>query len=123
MGMSGISALIHTAARLELDFGLETLAITCPENAPGDCTLEIAGRFLLYSIGIYNEGIHVAASLLDATASPEHLLHCPDNEQGWELGTRFITSLEKYEVRSLVRPILVGDPYYHDPATCWIIAY
>ena len=77
MGATGLSALIRTGAVLENDLGLETLSIGCPENAPGDCAMETAGRFLLYTIGIHNEKIRVGASLMDSPAATQTLLRCP----------------------------------------------
>jgi hypothetical protein len=77
---------------------------------------------LFFTLNLDGERVSVGAQTMDQPGPPDTLLRTPDTGQGWELITRFITSLEKYEVRSLVRPILVGDPYYHDPATCWIIA-
>ena len=101
MGATGLSALIRTGAVLKNDLGLETLSIGCPENAPGDCAMETAGRFLLYTIGIHNEEIRVGASLMDSPAATQTLLRCPDSEAGWQLITRFVGALEQHEIKAL----------------------
>ncbi|MGA7880872.1 MAG: hypothetical protein WBL40_17015 [Terrimicrobiaceae bacterium] len=122
---SGISAMLRLGAGLELeaDVSLETLSIGQVGNSlAGAFELQTAGTFLCYVVAIRGAEVHVGASLMDSISEPEHLLRTADNETGWRLVFNFISSLEKYEVQSLERPILVGDPVYHDPATCWIIA-
>ena len=127
---SGLSALIRLGVSLELDSEntggcMTALSIGCPGNslAGGNtCELQIAGKFLLYAVSIRGEAVVVSVALLDGIADPEVLLRTPDTEAGWELIFKFISSLEKYEVKNLERPIQVGDPAAgHDPETCWII--
>jgi hypothetical protein len=81
--------------------------------------METAGRFLLYTVGLHNEEIRVGASMMDSPAASQTLLRAPDSEAGWELAARFIGALERYEVKSLMRPILVGEPGQPD---AWIVA-
>ena len=132
---SGLGALIRLGASVELDSNLQTIFIGapepgvytttfvgCPERCLGaDYELETAGHFLLYRIAIVSQGVHVSASPLDSINVPELLLKTEDNENGWRLALAFISSLEKFAVCSLERPILVGDPLLNDPAECWIV--
>ena len=117
----GISALIRVGAQLEIDWGLETLSIGCPENST-DCVMETAGQWLCYTIGLHHEEIRVGASMMDSPAASQTLLRAPDSEAGWQLAARFIGSLERYAVKNLERPIVVGDPITDDPQSCWIIS-
>ena len=105
--MSAISSLIRTGAQLENDWGLETLFITCPESST-NCEMQTAGRFLLYVISTHAEEVHTAVALMDSVAAPQTLLRVRDDTSGWELITRFVGSLERYEVKSLERPIMIG---------------
>ena len=107
---SGLSAMIRCAAALELDrenagATMETLSIGHAEGSY-DYVLEIAGAHLCYSVSMYGEEVRTGASLVDSISQPQTLLRTPDAESGWELVFRFISALEKYGVRSLVRPIL-----------------
>ena len=123
---SGLSALIKLGAGLELEAGvsLETLAIGRPHNSFAEgYELETCGQFLLYRITIAGAAeVHVAASLADSISDPEHLLRTQDNEAGWGLVFAFVSSLERYGVCSLERPIVVGNPVIHPPETCWVVA-
>jgi hypothetical protein len=123
MMTSGLSAMIRLAAALELDAEntgrcMETLSIGQTEGFSG-YVLEIAGAHLCYSIAIGGGQVFVGASLVDSISQPETLLQAPDSEQGWELVFRFISSLEKHEVKSLQRPIVFGTPGEPD---AWVIS-
>ena len=127
MGMmtSGLSAMIRCAAALELDAEnvgrcVETLSIGSAEDGSG-YALQIAGRHLCYMVTLCGDQVRVSAGLLDSTAAPEFLLTVKDCEAEWETVFHFVSSLEKYEVQSLERPIQVGNPVIHPPAECWII--
>ena len=135
---SGLGALIRLGASVELDSDLLTIFIGCPETAGAayrtnfvacsenrlgaDYELETTGNHLLYRVAIVGAEVHVCASLLDSIGVLELLLRTPDSEDGWRVAFAFISSLEKYQVQSLERPIAVGDPAIHDPSTCWIVA-
>ena len=117
--------MLRAGAGLELepDVNLETISIGAPPNSlAGNYELETCGRFLLYRIALAGAEVHVAAAPADSISPPEHLLRCPDSEEGWRLVFAFVSSLERYRVQNLERPIKVGDPVVHDPATCWIIS-
>ena len=123
---SGLSALIRLGASLELDSEntggcMTTISIGCPGNslAGNTCELEIAGKFLLYRVVIAGEAVVVSVALLDGVAEPEVLLKAKDTESAWETAFRFISALEKYEVRSLERPIMVGPVGEPD---AWIVS-
>jgi hypothetical protein len=128
---SGLSALVRLAAALELDREnagavLVTLSIgggvSSADDSPGDYAWEAAGAHLCYVVSIHGGEVRTAASLVDSVSQAQPLLRAPDTEQGWELTFRFISSLEKYQVHDLTKPIVVGNPAYDDPTTCWIIA-
>jgi hypothetical protein len=127
---SGLGALIRLGASVELDSDLQTIFIGCPTTAAytttfvgcpeghlgADYELETTGNHLLYRVAIVGAEVHVCASLLDSIGVPELLLKTPDSEDGWRLCSRFISALEKYEVRSLERPITVGNRSMMIPA-------
>lgn len=122
---SGISALIRAGAALELEPGvaLEALSIGAPHNSFAEgYELESAGTFLCYTIALRGAEVHVSAALMDSTAAPDHLLKTPDSEDGWRVVFAFISSMERYQVQSLERPITVGNPLIHPPETCWMVA-
>lgn len=117
--------MIRCGAGLELEPGveLETLSIGHPENSLADgYEMETAGAFLSYTIAIRGTEVHVFAALIDSISAPEFLLRIPDSEDGWRVAFAFISSLERYQVQDLTKPIQVGDPTIHDPHTCWIVA-
>jgi hypothetical protein len=128
---SGLSALVRLAASLELDAEntgrcMVTLSIGggvgSADDSPGDYVWVAAAAHLCCSVAIHGGEVRTAASLVDSISQPQTLLRAPDTEQGWELVFRFISSLEKYEVQSLERPIQVGNPVIHPPAECWIVS-
>ena len=89
---SGLSAMVRCAASLELDLpSLETLSIGAPQNslAGNFYELEIAGRWLCYTVSIVgSEHVLVSASLVDCVNPPELLLKARVTEPEWE---RFFT--------------------------------
>ena len=121
---SGLSAMVRLGAAFELDAEnrgacMETLLIGARENSFGNYELEIAGQWLCYDVRIVGGEVRTGASLVDSTGQPQTLLRAPDVESGWELIFRFISSLEKHEVKSLARPIVVGMPGEPD---AWVIS-
>jgi hypothetical protein len=85
-----------------------------------ECVLEIAGRWLLYRVALKNsEQVELSVAILDRAESPESLLHVRDDASGWQMILNLVEGLERYEVRSLRRPITVGVP---GSAACWVIA-
>ena len=119
MGNSGLSAMISAGAWLEHALGMETLSIGRAAVDDEDCVLEIAGRWLCYRVALHGPEVRTAASLMDGIAPPETLLRSPDTEGGWDTTRRLIASLECNQVKSLARPIEVGQ--VGDP-NAWIIA-
>jgi hypothetical protein len=120
---AGLSALIRLGAALELDAenegrSMEAISIGS-ENSQGTYALEIAGRHLCYTVTLCGEQARVFAVLLDSPTEPDLLLKVKDTETEWNTVFRFISSLEKYEVKSLERPIMsgpVGEP------DAWIVS-
>lgn len=109
--MSGLSSLISLAARLEVEHD-DMLTISIGDSAAADenHALEICGKYLCYRVAIRQSGIIVAASLMDAPAGePDLLLRAPDSADGWKIAGQLVATLEKYAVKSLVRPIQAGN--------------
>ena len=54
MGFTGLLAMIHAGAWLENEFSsIEVIAIGTSATAPaGDCTMEVCGRFLFYTVAL-----------------------------------------------------------------------
>jgi hypothetical protein len=122
---SGLSALIRLGASLELDSEnqggcMTALSIGAAHNSlAGNCELEIAGKFLVYVVSIRGEQVLVSAALLDGTEEPELLLRAKDAESAWETVFKFVSALEKYAVKDLTRPIVVGPVGEPD---AWIVS-
>jgi hypothetical protein len=122
---TGLSGLIRLAANAELESGvsLETIFIGAPPNSISEnYEWQACGSFLLYGVALAGAEIRVSAALLDSIGEPQFLLKMPDCEDGWRVAFAFISSLERYQVQDLTKPIQVGDPTIHDPHTCWIVA-
>ena len=80
--------------------------------------MEIAGKHLLFRIGLYGDEIRFAASVMDNVTPPETLLRTRDDTAGWQLVTRLAGALERAEIKSLEPPIEAGTP--GDP-DCFVI--
>jgi hypothetical protein len=121
MNSSGISALIHIGAQLENDFGMETLSIGSPAVGDADCILQIAAPWLAYEISLHGGAILLSAIPMDSAEPPDLLLRDKDTETGWATTRGVINALEKYQIKSLERPIeAAGDD--RDDANGWVIA-
>jgi hypothetical protein len=118
MNSSGISAMIQLGASLENDLAMETLSIGRDALSDEICVLELAGRHLLYRFGLRNDEVRLAVPPLDSAKAPD-ILHSPDTENGWRVVSRVIGAMEKHQIKSLQRPIKVGEP--GDP-DAWVIA-
>ena len=118
---TGISALVRLAACLELELpSLETLAIGQPGNslAGNYYELQIAGRWLCYTVDIVGGQVLVSASLADSVDEPEVLLKAHDTESEWLVVFHLISALEKAGVKTLARPI---EAITDDLEYSWII--
>ena len=121
-GSSGLSAMIAAAAAFETELGMETLSIRSLP-APGadpcrDCTMEICGRWLAYTVSLRGAEVHLSAVPMDSPAAPEFIVRLADSAGGWDTLRRLIASMGRHEVRSLQRPIEVGEPGEPD---AWVI--
>jgi hypothetical protein len=115
---TGIRAMIDIAVWLEDQFGMETIALGRSATDSADSALEIGGAWLLFRIALHGDEIRTAAAPMDTAAAPETLLRSPDDQNGWQVMRRLIGALERNGIKSLARPIAVGEP--GDP-DCWVI--
>ena len=110
MSGSGLPAMIHAGAWLANEFGsIEVIAIGSPPTAPaGDCTMEVCGQFLFYTVALYGPEIRLSAQPMDTGDAPDLLLRSRDNAAGWQTVRGVIAALERHEIKSLERPIEAG---------------
>jgi hypothetical protein len=86
-----------------------------------DCTMELAGDFLLYEITLTRSGVFLAATPLDDAGALERIFGFKDVSNDWATLQRLVRALEVNAIRSLhPRPLEVG--YDGDPRDRWIIA-
>ena len=111
--------MIQLGGSLENDLAMETLSIGRGALSGEICVLELAGRHLLYRVGLRNDEVRLAVTPLDNAEAPDTILHSPDTENGWQGVSRLIGAMEKHQIKSLQRPIKVGEP--GDP-DAWVIA-
>jgi hypothetical protein len=122
-GRTGLGAAIQMTARLELDFpGLMVLSIGRSATSDANTLLELGGRWILYEVLLLFGEVRLALALMDGVKAPEPILRSPDTVEGWDVVGRLIRSVETNEVRSLRRPIQVGNPVLDDPRNCWMIS-
>jgi hypothetical protein len=115
---SGVSAIVHTAVWFETDLGLEVLSIGRSTEADENCALETCGKWLAYHIALRGPEVRLAATLMDAVSAPETLLRTSDDETGWQTVKRLVTALEHNGIKTLARPIEIGEP---GNADSWVI--
>ena len=100
-------------------FDLEVLSIGRGADEPeGSCTLEVAGGHLFYAVTVGGGSVSVSAQVLDR-GGLEYLVRLADNADGWRTVCQLIAGLERGGVRSLQRPIRIGEPGNPDS---WVIA-
>jgi hypothetical protein len=111
MSGSGLPAMIHTGAQIANEFSsIEVIAIGAPPTAPaGDCTMEVCGQFLCYTVALYGPEIRLSAQPMDTGDALDLLLRSRDNAAGWETVRGVISALERHEIQSLARPIEAWD--------------
>jgi hypothetical protein len=120
---AGLSALIRIGAELEHEFAsIEVIEIGRPATGPEqDFTMQVCGRWLFYTVALYGPQIRLSAQPMDTGAAPDLLLRDRDNENGWQTARGVIAALERYEIKSLERPMeAAGDD--RDDANGWVIA-
>jgi hypothetical protein len=111
MGISGLSALIHTGAWLGNEFDMEAIACGRGAVSDEDCVLEICGKWLAYHIALRGAEVRLSATPMDTASAPELLLRAPDSRAGWETVRRLCAALEQHEIKALhPRPLEVGPP-------------
>jgi hypothetical protein len=124
-GKTGLSAAINLAVFCEDQLGMAVLGIG-PLSESGahpalDCTMELAGDFLLYEITLTRSGVFLAATPLDDAGALERIVGFKDVSNDWATLQRLVRALEVNAIRSLhPRPLEVG--YDGDPRDRWIIA-
>jgi|SRR6476620_7680422 hypothetical protein len=120
---AGLSALIRIGAELEHEFAsIEVIEIGRPATGPEqDFTMQVCGRWLFYTVALYGPQIRLSAQPMDTGAAPDLLLRDRDNENGWQTARGVIAALQRYEIKSLERPMeAAGDD--RDDANGWVIA-
>ena len=110
--------MIRLVVWLEDQHHMELISLGRSAAVEEDCVLEICGRWLLYCVALRAGEVRLAASLADAVSAPETLLRGRVDEFGWQTVHRLIAAMERNEIRSLCRPIEIGEPGTSD---CWVI--
>jgi hypothetical protein len=77
MGATGLSALIHLAAALEVDHGAETIALGRAAVDDADCVLETGGRHLAYRVALHGDGEVRTAAAFHTAGAPFALHYLP----------------------------------------------
>ena len=74
------------------------------------CKLEMSGRFLFYDVTLDGGWIFLSVALMDKGDPLESLVHFADGPEGWQNLAQLISAFERHNVKSLERPIEIGNP-------------
>jgi hypothetical protein len=72
------------------------------------CTLEAGSRWLLYTVTVNGGWVTLKLALMDQAQLPECVLIARDGDEGWRRVSSIIRCLEREEVKSLEKPIVLG---------------
>jgi hypothetical protein len=109
---SGIGAMVYAGAWCSHTLGLEVMSIgrSVEDNIKGeDYVLEMRGRFVAYRITLRGGWVSLYAAEMDAPEEFQLLINVGDGAEGWRTIARLIAALERYQVRSLAKPIEIGE--------------
>ena len=114
MSQTGLPAQIRLA--VDVSYALDSLHVfdigKDPDNEACDSLLEIHGQYLAYRVSLISGGlILLAVQLMDNGDPPEIILPADDTIAGWHTVQHVLVALEQNEIRSLARPIRVGDDF------------
>jgi hypothetical protein len=116
---SNIGALLRLGAWLEDSLKMEIHSIGRNGLDPEDSiTLEVFGKHLYFAIVVADDKLTLLAQELDSPNLPQVLVSLPDNIEGFRTLSRLLRSFERNEVKSLQRPIEVGEA---GSAEAWVI--
>ncbi|MGB7839615.1 MAG: hypothetical protein WBL40_16050 [Terrimicrobiaceae bacterium] len=116
----GVAAMVQLAAWCSRVFNLEVESFGRAGSAPKDtCKLEMSGRFLFYDVTLDGGWIFLSVALMDRGDPPESLVQFADGLEGWQTLGQLISAFERHNIKSLQRPIEMGDP---DCPGGWAIA-
>ena len=102
--------MVRVGAWLSHEFDLEILSCGRAGNAPQhSCKLELCGRHLLFDLTVDGSWLFTSVALLDRADPPESLLSVADGADGWETTRKLVAALEYNEIRSLTRPLEIGN--------------
>jgi hypothetical protein len=117
--ISGVSSMVRCALWLEKQLGVEILSIGRGGlDRENSCTLQGSGKNLAYTIVLDGGLVFVYAQLLNVCGDSEFLIRVGDTVENWKLICRIVGALERNSIRSLERPIEVGE----GGPNSWIIA-
>ena len=120
MANEGVAAQVQFAAWCQRVFNLEVESFGRSASAGKDaCKLEMTGRFLFYDVTLDGRWIFLSLQLMDRGDPPDSLVHFPDNAEGWHALAQLISAFERHNIKSLERPIEMGNP---DCPGGWAIA-
>ena len=110
MKMNGVSGLVRAALWLEDRLNLETQNIGRESLAPSEsCLLETTGKWLAYYLTIDGGWLSLKIQLMDTGEEPQLLVSFVDGPEGFREVCKIIRLLEREEVKSLQRPIALGE--------------
>ena len=102
--------MIKCAAYLENNYGLDTEFIGRRGLDRVDSfTLEMTGKFLAYHVQIDGGWVNLRLQLMDEAKVPELIVTVADGPPGWKKINNLMRRLEEEEIKSLQRPIQIGD--------------
>jgi hypothetical protein len=118
-GKFGVSAMVRIALHLENEWGMDVLSIgrECFDRKDS-CTLSVTGKWLAYYVTLDGGWVFLRVQLLDLGDEPQQLLSVGDGEAGWKTICQLIAALERGEIKSLARPIEIGE----SGKDCWVIS-
>jgi hypothetical protein len=111
--------MVWTASWLQAAAGLELILIgRSADDMTNDCVLELTGRWLSYKIELHGTWVWLSVCLMDFGERWEKLFNVGDTTAGWTTMKSFVFALERSGIKSLQRPIQIGE--VGDP-DCWVI--
>ena len=111
MSDKGVGAQVQLAAWCQRVFGLEVESFGRAGLARKDtCKLEMTGRFLFYDVTLDGGWIFLSVQVMDKGDPPDNLVTLADGPEGWHTLAQLISAFERHNVKSLERPIEIGNP-------------
>jgi hypothetical protein len=110
MADHGVGAQVELACWCSRVFGLDVESFGRAGTARKDsCKLVLTGRHLLYDITLDGGWIFLSLQVMDKGDPPDNLVTLADGLEGWQRLGQLISAFERHNVKSLERPIEIGN--------------